>query len=92
MKAASQEIQHPNDPSRSAFTPAATSDSVADLDSSTGILALGSGSDYSALLQHVGIASSDGPAFSPSPEDAVYQYVPRAFPSPIPTGTTHPAS
>ncbi|CDZ97375.1 Transferrin receptor and related proteins containing the protease-associated (PA) domain [Phaffia rhodozyma] len=42
--------------------------------SQTGIPSLGSGSDYTPFLQHLGVASSDGPGFSPGPGDAVYHY------------------
>lgn len=91
MKSTSEEIRHPTDASRSAWSgrldggdwsafkslsaaPQGEDDFEALFASGTGIPSLGSGSDFTPFLQHLGIASIDGPGFSNGPEDPVYHY------------------
>ena len=90
MKSTSEEIRHPTDESRSAWSarldggdwnsfkslaaPQGQDNFEALFASGTGIPSLGSGSDFTPFLQHLGVASIDGPGFSNGPEDPVYHY------------------
>ncbi|KAL7416181.1 hypothetical protein BDY24DRAFT_381285 [Mrakia frigida] len=90
MKSTSEEILHPTEEGRSAWSARLDGgdwkshqefgiaqiedDFEALFSSGTGIPSLGSGSDFTPFLQHLGVASIDGPGFSNGPQDPVYHY------------------
>ncbi|KAA1466608.1 Zn-dependent exopeptidase [Dentipellis sp. KUC8613] len=84
VRSTAEQIPHPYDPTRTLWD--ATEDSgsyfgedaedevQAEATDNLGVRPLGSGSDYTVFLQHIGVASADAGGFGATRSDAVYHY------------------